>query len=159
TLFVTAAFVLCPLVLQLTALQKIDAEMGTASWAAFLSPVFDFVAPFLPGFLRTWVHTYAAYPGFFVALGVPVALLTMRGTSLAARTADGMRPRWTAASSRWQHQGLPTGWIYEMRSQGWYRDLIGATKRHVIPFVLLVVLVYVGGVAISRGLFAVGNSL
>ncbi|MGH7944458.1 MAG: DUF2235 domain-containing protein [Opitutaceae bacterium] len=131
-------------------------DMGTGTWAAFLSPVIRLLGSFLPGFLtQSWVGPYAAYPQWFAVLAIGVIVLVLRGVSLGSRINDKMRALWRVPS-----QGsAPSSWEYWLRNRPWYPKLIGATKRHVVPFLLLLLLLYFGFVGISRALFTTGSSL
>jgi uncharacterized protein (DUF2235 family) len=160
TLFVTMVFVAFPFYIQAT-VGDVEPEMGTGSWAAFLAPVIQLLGSFIPKFMSGWVNTFAAYPGWFAGLAAAVILLVLRGVSLGSQINDKMRALWTVNLSSWATPkgGVPSSWEYWLRTQGWYRQLIGATKRHLVPFVLLVVLGYAGLAAANRVLFTVGNSL
>jgi uncharacterized protein (DUF2235 family) len=150
TLGVSLVFALFPF------FADVKPDMGTGSWAAFLSPVIQFIGFFLPKFLTGWVNAYAAHPGWFAGLAIGVVLLVLRGVGLGNQINDNMRALW----SELPPQGsAPSSWEYWLRTRPWYPKLIGATKRHVVPFILLVVLVYVGFVGISRALFTTGSSL
>jgi hypothetical protein len=132
-------------------------DMGTGSWAAFLSPVIRLLGSFLPGFLtQSWVEPYATYPQWFAVLAIGVIALVLRGASLGSQINDQMRALWREKP---QQGSYPSGWVYKLRNYRWYRMLIGAMKRHVVPFLLLLLLLYFGLVGISRALFTTGSSL
>jgi len=160
TLFVTAGFVLFPLIVRKPDV-TINADTGAASWAAFLSPVIELAGSFLPGFAKSWVDIYAGYPAWFAGLGVLVAALVQRGVNLGTQINDAMRTLWTLNLSQWEplRGSKPTSRVFRLRTKPWYPKLIGATKRHVIPFMLLIALVYGGFVGLNRAAFTVANSL
>ncbi len=154
TLGVSLVFALFPFYIQST-VTDVKPDMGTGSWAAFLSPAIQLLGLFLPKFLTEWVDAYAAYPHWFAGLAIGVVLLVLRGVGLGNQINDEMRALWSEPP-----QGsAPSSWEYWLRTRPWYPKLIGATKRHVVPFIFLVVLVYVGFVGISRALFTTGSSL
>jgi Uncharacterized conserved protein len=154
TLGVSLMFALFPFYIQST-VADVKPDMGTGSWAAFLSPAIQLLGLFLPKFLTGWVDAYAAYPHWFAGLAIGVVLLVLRGVGLGNQINDKMRALWSEPP-----QGsAPSSWEYWLRTRPWYPKLIGATKRHFVPFILLVVLVYVGFVGISRALFTTSSSL
>src|SRR5262249_58381091 len=81
--------------------------------------------------------------------------------SLGTRINDAMRALWTLNLSQWEplRGSKPTSRVFRLRTKPWYPKLIGATKRHVIPFILLIALVYGGFVGLNPAAFAVANSL
>jgi uncharacterized protein (DUF2235 family) len=155
TLGVTLVFALFPFYIQYT-VADVKPDMGTGSWAAFLSPAIQLLGFFLPKFLTGWVDAYAAYPHWFAVLAVTVIGLVLRGVILGIQINDEMRALW----SKLPPQGsAPSSWEYWLRTRPWYPKLIGAMKRHVVPFILLPVLLYFGFVGISQALFTTGSSL
>jgi hypothetical protein len=161
TLFVTLSLVFFPgIILMMNG--ELQPGMGTSSWAAFLIPVIDVVGALLPQFARPWVNIYLAYPGWFTGLAALVGFLAWIGSKLGQRINSEMRLIWPPAL---QGQEVPISRsllhkaILWLRTRWWYRGFIRLMKRHVVPFILTVIMLYAGLVGISRVLFATGSSL
>jgi uncharacterized protein (DUF2235 family) len=118
------------------------------------------LAAFLPGFAGWWIDAFAANPARFLG-GVIFLIACMRtGVALGVRINGAMHAIWRKIL--WQASmptgGGPTGFVYRLRTHPGYRAAQSAMKRHVVPFVSAVVLLYLGVALVSHVAFDVADA-
>lgn len=167
TLLVTLLLVFFPGIVILAPVMmnsELQPGMGASSWAAFLIPVIGAVGALLPRFASPWVDVYLEYPGCFTVLAALVGALTWRGSRLGQRINSDMRLIWTSVLQAKEKEVPISGSslgeaILWFRTQWWFRGFIRLMKRHVMPGILTLLMLYAGLVGVSRVLFATGSSL
>ena len=130
-----------------------------------VSETLRLLGSFLPGFAGSWIDSFAANPGRFLIGVAFLAVFMLWGIGLGKRITDGMLRTWRTAPTE---AALPTGVIYKLRTNPAYKGAIGAMKRHIVPFVSAVGLLYCGLALLSHlsfnildatGLFCRGTQL
>ncbi len=117
----------------------------------------------LPEIADPWIDAFASHPGWF-ALGVTVlALLLLASAKLATRIKDEMRLTWipivAAPMAEMPAASPPSGFIYWLRTQGWYQTFFLGLTRYVLPG-LFAIGIYVGaGVLLSRVEYSIVGGL
>jgi uncharacterized protein (DUF2235 family) len=134
---------------------------GAASPFSFLSPIIRLVGAVLPGFLSTWIDSFAANPGWFLLGALGVAGLMWRSANLATSITDEMRQIWCATlkMAKTAH-GAPdvTSRVYRLRTDECYRTFIWAMKRYILPTLFAILFIYLGAVAVTRMAFTLWDS-
>ena len=108
---------------------------------------------------RFWVDWYATNPGWFLVGVATLAALIWLGSRIGVRITDSMRLLWNerAEKSSIEQSGIPWS-IYKFRTSAPYQMLLGFSKRHLLPFVAAVLLLWAGLTASSHFLFNVFDS-
>ena len=119
----------------------------------WVSDLIRIVGGFLPGFAETWINGFARSPGQFVVLLLVVAGLIWLGTRIAARISDRMGAIWRGIPV--VPPGLPTNWIYRLRSHRYYVMVHEGLKRDVAPAFFAALFVYFGITLASHLLYNV----
>lgn len=114
---------------------------------------------FLPRAFHWWTDWYAANPEWFVGGVIAVAVLMGLGNSLSARIRDGMRIIWQNRTSATPPSGAVHNAIYAFRTHPIYQAVLNAGRRHVVPFLLTVLMVWYGATALSHFAFNVADSM
>jgi hypothetical protein len=147
--FTTVLFL--ALLLFLPLFQKwVMAGWGTGSPAAFLIPLIDVLAAFLPSLVKPWLDAFKAGPEQFFVLALAAGILTYIGSGLQVRIRDLMRPIWRSTVTT---APMPSGWIFKLRSSGRYKASYYVLTHWILPsiFALLIflLLAYAAVVAMS----------
>jgi uncharacterized protein (DUF2235 family) len=116
-----------------------------------VSETIRIIDAFSPNFFNLWLNAYAAKPGRCLLSILAVALLIGLGLHLRSRIIERMRAIWRAAED--QLPGLPTSWIYKLRTSKPYQTFHSALKRHLLPFLSALGLVYISLTLASHVLF------
>jgi uncharacterized protein (DUF2235 family) len=114
----------------------------------------------LPGFAGWWIDAFAANPGRFLAGIIFLVACMTAGVALGSRISGAMHAMWrkilrqgaTPAGS------VPTGFVYRLRTHRTYRAVHAAMKRHIVPFVSAVLLLYLGAAFASHVAFDVADA-
>jgi len=171
TIGVTAVLALFPLI------QVIWPPSVCVGPQCLLTPAIEAVGAVVPGFVHPWIEAFAVSPGWFLLVALVIFLLMVRSSYLTRSVRDGMRELWAQslglplgpgrpATPAGLSTGLPAGgwdgWIYRLRTAGWYQKFFQWLKWRGIPgvfgftvlvggTVLIVVLILV---AVQRGRLA-----
>ncbi|WP_249225314.1 DUF2235 domain-containing protein [Tardiphaga alba] len=134
-------------------------EFGRQTVGAFVNPVVNMVASFLPALLNPWFDAFRSAPGFVLIGVILVGLLLLYGSYLQLKIRDVMRIGWHSPTD---YPAL-TGWhksVYKLRRQGWYRAFFYVLKNWIFPtgiaFWLFWWLAF--GTANTLGLICKGNA-
>lgn len=105
---------------------------------------------------RWWTDYYATNPVSFLIGIAAVAILIWLGSRLGAQITDSMRVIWKsrAQQSTIENSAVHTG-IYRLRETAPYKNTIQIGRRHVIPFISAVFILWLGTVFASHLLFNV----
>uniref|UniRef100_E6VQ24 T6SS Phospholipase effector Tle1-like catalytic domain-containing protein n=1 Tax=Rhodopseudomonas palustris (strain DX-1) TaxID=652103 RepID=E6VQ24_RHOPX len=110
--------------------------------------------------VRWWTDWYAANPEWFLGGIIVLALLMGWSSALSGRIKDAMRVIWR---TRGAVQPIPASTfqnaVYAFRTSKPYTRLIRIGKRHVVPALLVLGLVWTGATALSHLLFNVADSM
>jgi uncharacterized protein (DUF2235 family) len=111
------------------------------------------VGAFLPGFAGWWIDAFASNPGKFLIGAAALVLLMVLGVTLGSKINDRMRTIWQTILKQKSAPSdeEPSSFIYKLRNNDVYKLILWANKRHVLPFVSAIVVLYI--------LFAVINQL
>ncbi|TFV41531.1 DUF2235 domain-containing protein [Bradyrhizobium frederickii] len=118
-----------------------------------------FIESFLPKSFHWWTDWYAANPEWFAGGIVAVIMLMVLGGSLSSKIKDRMRLLWRDRAAPVPLSGLMHDAIYAFRTHALYQFVIRAGKRHVLPLLLVVAMVWVGATVTSHFLFNVADSM
>lgn len=130
--------------------QRVDEFTSPWRW---VSDLIRMIGAFLPGFASTWINGYARAPfSFLVMAGVLIALLVV-GTQHARSIADLMNAIWRRLPGA--PTGLPSDWIYRLRSHPLSKMALLAWSKSIAPFLSAVAILYVGIAVVSHALFNV----
>jgi uncharacterized protein (DUF2235 family) len=129
------------------------------SYLRMVSEFVRFVESFLPKSFHWWTDWYAANPEWFAAGIAAVVVLMIVGTSLSARISDEMRVLWRDRASPVPLSGAVHEAIYAFRTSAPYQAVVTVGKRHVLPFVLAVGMVWFGATLLSHFLFNAADSM
>jgi hypothetical protein len=126
------------------------AGWGTGSPAAFLIPLIDILAAFLPGLAKPWLDAFKAGPEQFLALALAAGILTSIGSGLQVRVRDLMRPIWRDKETEAPE---PSGGIFRLRNSGRYKASYYVLTHWFLPsifaFLIFLLLVYAAVVVVS----------
>ncbi|WP_398468826.1 DUF2235 domain-containing protein [Tardiphaga sp.] len=142
TVAATTALVIFPLV---SGAQKSDEFTSPIRW---VSDILRTLQGFLPGFAKTWIDGYARAPISFVVMVAILVALLLWGTRIAHRSQDLMGAIWRRRPAA--PGGLPTNWIYRLRSDSNYIVFHESMKRRIGPSFFALVFVYVGLATLSH---------
>lgn len=121
---------------------------GTVRSAEFETPLrivsetLRLIGGFVPGFFSWWLHAFATNPIKFVISGVILAGLIWLGTRIGRSITDRMEQIWDAQPG--QIPDLPNGGVYAIRTNSVYQWTLWALKRHVIPAISVLAILYCG---------------
>jgi T6SS, Phospholipase effector Tle1-like, catalytic domain len=114
-----------------------------------VSEALRLLSGFVPGFFNWWISSFATNPVKFVVAAALVAVLIWIGSRLGAVITDKMEQIWDAKPQ--DIPDLPRGGVYALRTNAAYQWVIWAMKRHVVPFVSVVIILY-GGITLASHL-------
>jgi len=120
-----------------------------------VSETIRLVGSFLLGFGSWWIDSFAANPGKFV-IGVAVLTgLLIAGVALGNKITDSMRTIWQSSfEQRLKLTGREkSGFVYKLRTNDAYRAVLWGAKRHVLPFLSAILIVYLGLTVINHVIF------
>ena len=112
-------------------LQRVCPGLGAGSPFAFLVPVVDAAARYLPNLLKPWFDAFRDAPERLFAGAAFVGLLSMYGSSLQGRIRDRMRVIWK--TPRIEAREEPNSRIYRLRNAGAYRASYYVLKHWTLP--------------------------
>jgi uncharacterized protein (DUF2235 family) len=124
-----------------------------------VSEMVRFIESFLPRSLHWWTDWYAANPEWLAGGVIAVALLMLLGSSLSARISDRMRILWRDRASPEPLSGLLHSVIYTLRTSLVYQTILRVMKRHVLPLLLAVVMVWFAATLVSHVVFNAADSM
>jgi len=113
----------------------------------WISDLIRIVGAFLPGFLKPWIDGYARAPISFVLLALLVGGLMWWGTRIASRISVSMGTIWRGVSNAAvanPPSGLPTNFIYRLRSSRAYVAFHEKLKYQWAPAFFALMFVYLG---------------
>ncbi len=119
----------------------------------WVSDLIRIVGGFLPGFVSPWIDGYARAPISFLLLVGLASGLMWWGMHIASRISVMMGTIWHGALN--PPTGLPDNFIYRLRSHRAYTAFHERLKRRWAPFLLAMLLVYLGAGLVSHLLFNV----
>ena len=130
--------------------QREDEFTSPIRW---VSDLIRLVGSFLPGLASTWIDGYARAPGSFLLLAALVGGLMLWGMHIASRISVMMGTIWRGVPNA--PSGLPSNFIYRLRSNRAYIAFHEGLKRRCAPFFFDLLLVYLGLSLASHVLFNV----
>jgi uncharacterized protein (DUF2235 family) len=138
----------------------LNAEREFQSPVRLVSELVRLVESFLPRqVVHWWTDYYAANPVSFALGVVAVASLIWLGSRLEAQITDSMRLIWNARLKAATIEKSPLHRaIYAFRTSFPYQLTLDTARRHVLPFLSAVFLVWLGFGALSHFLFNVSDS-
>jgi uncharacterized protein (DUF2235 family) len=113
----------------------------------WVSELLRMIEGFLPGFAKWWINPFATNPASFLAGVVVSAIFIGLGIRLGGQITDRMLALWHTSAA---HADPPAGLIYNMRTSGPYRWMLWVMKRHVVPFLSALLLLYLGLALLSH---------
>ena len=120
----------------------------------WMSDIIRLAGSFLPAAATPWLDGYARAPGQFVLVVVALVLVLGWGSWLAGKTQNRMDLIWKdSINTRLADPGLPTDWLYTIRTSRIYKWLHRAVKVKVAPFVFAVMFAWLGLSFLSHGLY------
>jgi uncharacterized protein (DUF2235 family) len=135
-------------------IQYVHPGYGAGSPFAFLIPVVDAVAAFLPNLVKPWLDAFKDAPERLFLGALAVGLLSWYGSWFQSRIRDLMRKIWNNPTTA---APAPSGGIYALRTSGPYKACYYVLTHWLLPslfaFVILVILValaYCAMAAVSR---------
>lgn len=117
----------------------------------FISESIRLAGGFVPRFFGWWLDAFATNPGIFAVGALAVALLIWLGVHLGNRITDEMRKYWRSDVAALPDR--PDDFVYRLRNDRVYQWVVWAGKRHVLPFVSAVAIVYVCVTVVSHLVF------
>lgn len=151
TIAASLHLVLFPLIHQTDRASEFDTNFRLVSETIRLA------GAFIPNFFDWWLNSYAASPGKFVIGAVAVALLILIGVRLGSRITDQMSCIWKKAPGT--NMTRPGGVLFPIRSSAPYQWLLMvAIKRQIVPFLSVVLIVYVVGTLVSHLTFNIADA-
>jgi uncharacterized protein (DUF2235 family) len=128
------------------------------SWIRMVSEAVRGLESFLPRALHWWTDWYAANTEWFVGGIIALAVLIGVGNSLSGRITDSMRIIWRDRGAPKPLSGFLHDRIYAFRTSPIYQWILNLGRRHVVPLLLTMLLVWYGGTALSHLLFNAADS-
>lgn len=118
------------------------------------------VGAFLPGFAGWWIDAFASNPGKFLIGAAALVVLMLLGVYLGSRISDRMRTIWqTILNQKSTPQAEePRGFVYNLRTNRFYQFFIWANKRHVLPLVSALVVLYVLFAVINQATVGIADA-
>jgi hypothetical protein len=118
------------------------------------------VESFLPyAVVHWWTDRFAANPVSFAVGIVALIVLISLGSRLGARITDAMRIVWVTKGQRAIiPDSLMQKAIYRLRSHWMYQAILIGMKRHAVPFLSAVALVWLGATFTSHTLYNIADS-
>jgi uncharacterized protein (DUF2235 family) len=114
----------------------------------------------LPGFAGWWLDAFAASPRLFlVGLGSLATLMAI-GVVLGRNINGEMHAIWRTILREGSTPagGEPSGLVYRLRTHPTYKAVHWSLKRHVIPFVSALLLVYLGAGVVGHLAFNIADA-
>jgi uncharacterized protein (DUF2235 family) len=112
-------------------LQRRYPGLGAGSPFAFLVPIVDAAANYLPNLLKPWFDAFRDAPERLFAAALFVGLLSWYGSSLQGRIRDQMRVIWKTPQT--PAPEAPDSGIYRLRNSGTYRSSYYVLKNWILP--------------------------
>ncbi|MET0968423.1 MAG: DUF2235 domain-containing protein [Tardiphaga sp.] len=145
TVATTLALVVFPLI---SGASESDEFTSPIRW---VSDILRVLQGFLPGIAKTWIDGYARAPISFVIMVAILVGLLVWGSRIANRTADLMGAIWHP--TRQSPSGLPTNWIYGLRSDKRYIGFHEGLKHRIAPGFFALLFAYFGAAIVSHVAF------
>jgi hypothetical protein len=111
-------------------------RFGHDTVGAFINPLVNAAASFLPAFLTPWFVAFRDGPGFVLIGAIVVGVLTVFGANLQENIRDVSRVAWHAPNT---HQML-TGWrvaVYKLRRFGIYKAFFYLLTHWILPTAIM----------------------
>ncbi len=128
------------------------------SWVRMVSEAVRGLESFLPRAFHWWTDWYAANPEWFAGGIIALAVLIGVGNSLSGSITDSMRIIWRDRAAPKPLSGFLHDRIYGFRTSTIYQWILNLGRRHVVPLLLTMLLVWYGGTALSHLLFNAADS-
>jgi uncharacterized protein (DUF2235 family) len=145
-------------------LQHYGPGLGAGSPFAFLVPIVDAAANYLPNLLKPWFDAFREAPERLFAGAVVVGLLSWYGSSLQGRIRDEMRVIWKTPDTEAREK--PNSFIYRLRSAGPYKASYYVLTHWILPTVfaaliavLIFALAWCAAAVVSRSSFLVYDAI
>jgi hypothetical protein len=142
TVGATLWLVVFPLV---SSAQRYDEYTSPIRW---VSDFVRFAIGFLPTFASTWADGYARAPVWFLVMVGLVSALLYVNSWIAGRTANLMTSIWRRSPEA--PTGLPSNWIYDLRSSPLYMRFHETVKRKIAPAFFALMFLYFGFALVSH---------
>jgi hypothetical protein len=126
----------------------------------FVSEFVRLVESFLPRqVVRWWTDWWATNPEAFLLGAVALGICMAIGSSLSAHITDSMRIIWKSSV---QQSSIRDSYAhmaaYTVRTHSIYQAILVGTKRHVLPFLSALFLLWLGVTAFSHLIFYIADS-
>lgn len=138
---------------------NLNKEHEYSSSFRLVSEAVRFIESFLPRSIHWWTDWYAANPEWFAGGIILVALFMAIGSALNGRITNSMRIIWLSRGARAPVSGLFHDKLYSFRSSFIYQGLIWLGKRHILPLLLAIVMVWYAATVLSHFLFNAADSM
>jgi hypothetical protein len=113
-----------------------EPRFGHDTVGAFINPLVNAAASFLPAFLTPWFVAFRDGPGFVLIGAIAVGVLMVFGANLQETIRDVSRVAWHAPNT---HQML-TGWraaVYKLRRFGIYKAFFYTLTHWILPTAIM----------------------
>jgi uncharacterized protein (DUF2235 family) len=104
-----------------------------ADGRTWIGGVIRIVGLALPGFLESWVNTYADNAFYFLILAIAIAVLLTVGTRLERKMRDQGRGIWRCAVGGSAPPAAPASWLQRLRNGRTYQRRIQVMKWTLLP--------------------------
>ena len=132
----------------LSSAQRYDEYTSPIRWVSHLV---RFFGGFLPGFASTWTDGYARAPAWFAFIAILLTVLLILSSRIAAGTSNLMTSIWRKSPEA--PSGLPSNWIYDLRSSPLYIGIQDTLKQKIAPGFFALVFLYFGLAFVSHLFF------
>jgi uncharacterized protein (DUF2235 family) len=118
------------------------------------------VGSVLPNSFHWWVDWYAANPEWFAGGVVAIVVLSVVGSGLSGRISDLMRTVWASKGAADPVPRTPAqNFISKLRANRLYQGVVWLGRRHILPFLFFLSVVWFALVFGSHLLFNVADSM
>jgi hypothetical protein len=119
-----------------------------------LSKPLAWVKPLLPAFTDPWIDAFSSNPGWFAAGVAVLAFMLLWSARLKTAIRDKMRLIWdsivAAPAIPVPTPAPPSGFIYWLRTRGWYQSFFHGLTRYVVPALFALAIYCCAIVLLSR---------
>jgi uncharacterized protein (DUF2235 family) len=112
--------------------------LGAGSPFAFLIPVVDAAAAFLPNLVKPWFDAFREAPERLFAGGLFVGLLIWYGSGLQGKIRDEMRVIWKTKTT--EATAYPQSGIYKLRTAGPYKAYYYLLTHWILPSIFALII-------------------
>jgi len=137
-------------------LKSRDVTDELTSSLRWMSDIIRLAGSFLPSAATPWLDGYARAPGRFVLVVGALVLVLGWGSLLAGKIQNRMDMIWKdSVNGRLADPGLPSDWLYTIRTSRFYKWLHRVVKVRVAPLLFAVIFAWLGISFLNHGLYVV----